>query len=213
VAAERHRAVAEGLTPHRRLHSAAVRLELDEMCGNWDGVLAVSEWTAGLVEANLSTPCIRNARSLLVTALAAAESGDPGRGDELEARALDVALEGYDSVLSATRARLALRRGDVEAALGFAPELRDLRMHWALTNAAARLDALVAAGAVDEIEREAPPYVSAGTYVEPFALRALGIVRHDEALLRKAGERFAVLGLRWHSDQTPRLMKLRRSVA
>jgi class 3 adenylate cyclase/tetratricopeptide (TPR) repeat protein len=207
---ERHRAVVEGLTPHHRLHGIAIQLEIDEICGTWDDVLAASERTADLVEENLSTPCIRNARSLLVTALAAAETGDPEWAEALERRALEVALEGYDFVLASPRARLALARGDVDAALGFVPGYGDFRMHWALTNAAVRLDTLVAAGASEEIEREAPSYARAGTYTQPFALRALGIVRNDEALVEQAQRQFAVLRLGWHADQTETLRRFRK---
>jgi hypothetical protein len=44
------------------------------------------------------------------------------------------------------------------------------------------------------------------TFIEPFALRALGIVRRDDDLLRQADERFAELGLDWHAAQTERLL-------
>jgi tetratricopeptide (TPR) repeat protein len=210
---DRHASVVDGLTPHHRLHNMAIRLELDEVCATWGDALAISERTVAAVDENLSTPCIRNARSLLVTALAAAETGDLNQADALEARAYEVALAGHDSVLASPRARLALMRGDVDAALTCLPELADPRMHWALANAATRLDTLVAAGARGELEREASLYLSRGSYTEPFALRALGIVRDDGHLVRKAEERFAVLGLGWHSDQTPVLIKLRQSAA
>ena len=42
--------------------------------------------------------------------------------------------------------------------------------------------------------------------LEPFALRALGIVRHDDELLAEADEQFAALGLEWHRSQTERLL-------
>ena len=51
------------------------------------------------------------------------------------------------------------------------------------------------------------------SYVEPFALRALAVVREDEELLRKAEALFAVLGLRWHSEQTAMLIDLRMTAA
>jgi class 3 adenylate cyclase len=210
---DHHRAVVQGLTPHHRLHGIAVQLEIDEICADWDDVLAASERMAALVEENLSTPCIRNARSLLVTALAAAETGDREWAEALEARALEVALEGYDFVLASPRARLALARGDVDAALAFVPGYDQFRMHWALTNAATRLDALVAAGAGEEIEREAPSYARAGTYTEPFALRALGIVRSDEALVEQAQRQFAALRLDWYAGQTETLRRFRKLAA
>ena len=207
---DRHVALVEGLTPHRRLHGIALRLEVDEICGTWDDVLSVSDRTAALVEENLSTPCVRNARSLLVTALAAAETGDPEAAEAIEAGRREVVIEGYDHVLGSPRARLALVRDDADAALGFAPEFDDFRMHWALANAAARLDALIAAGAREEIELSAPGYARAGTYTEPFAVRALGFVRSDDALLAQADQAFRALGLDWHADQTARLAELRK---
>jgi hypothetical protein len=52
------------------------------------------------------------------------------------------------------------------------------------------------------LEEEAPPFLRPGTYFEPFALRALGIVREDDALLEQAAAAFDELGLAWHAEQT-----------
>ena len=69
------------------------------------------------------------------------------------------------------------------------------------------LDALVALGRHDRIEREVPRLVQAEpTVLEPFALRALGAARRDDELLARADERFAALGLEWHRAQTERLL-------
>ena len=67
---------------------------------------------------------------------------------------------------------------------------------------AARLDGLAALGERTRIEDEAPRFLKPRTYLEPFALRALGIVRQDPALIDQALERFAALGLAWHAAQT-----------
>jgi len=40
------------------------------------------------------------------------------------------------------------------------------------------------------VEAEAPPLLKPRTYLEPFGLRALGIVREDEALVEQAQSRF-----------------------
>ena len=186
---------------------------MDELCGDWDRILATSDRTAATVEENLSTPCIRNARSLLLTALAAAETGDRESAEALEQRALDVALQGYDFVLSAPRARLALARGDVGAALRLVPVAEEFRVGFALANLTARLDTLAAAGDREAIEREAPLYLGRGTYAEPFALRALGIAREDEELLARADEAFRLFRLAWHTAATERLLRLRRLAA
>ena len=45
------------------------------------------------------------------------------------------------------------------------------------------------------------------TYLEPFALRALGIIREDEALLARALEGFRALELDWHAAQTELLTR------
>ena len=67
---------------------------------------------------------------------------------------------------------------------------------------AARLDALAALGRRDTLERDAPSLLKPGTYLEPYALRALGLVREDSTLLEQAADRFAVMSLAWHAAQT-----------
>jgi hypothetical protein len=48
------------------------------------------------------------------------------------------------------------------------------------------------------------------SYVEPFAHRALGVAREDDALVAHADALFRALGLDWHADQTVRLAELRK---
>jgi hypothetical protein len=43
-------------------------------------------------------------------------------------------------------------------------------------------------------------------YMEPFALRALGVVREDEEMISRAVERFDALALGWHAAQTRALL-------
>jgi hypothetical protein len=57
------------------------------------------------------------------------------------------------------------------------------------------------------VEEDAPPLLQAGTYIEPFALRALGIVREDEALIGRANDRLREMGCDWHADQTHALIE------
>jgi hypothetical protein len=71
-----------------------------------------------------------------------------------------------------------------------------------LTPVAARLDALAALGRRGSLERDAPALLKAGTYLEPYALRALGLVREDPALLEQAADRFDAMSLAWHAAQT-----------
>jgi hypothetical protein len=67
------------------------------------------------------------------------------------------------------------------------------------------LDALTALGDRDRIEAEAPKWLQQGSFNEPFALRALGVVRGDRALLTQALERFEAMDLTWHAEQTRRM--------
>jgi tetratricopeptide (TPR) repeat protein len=196
--------VVEPLTPHHRLHGVSVQLEVEETSGGWDAILALAERTERAVEANLATPCIRNARSLLVTALAAAEQGDDGRARELEERASEVETAGYDLVLSAPRVRLALLRGELDDLGVLPPPIREYgaQTWFALAAISARLDALAELGDRERLEDEAPELAKPGTYLEPFALRALGRVQRDAELIGRAAELFDAMGLDWHAAQT-----------
>jgi class 3 adenylate cyclase len=206
LAAE-HDAIVEPLSDHHRLHGIAVLLEVEEICGGWNRILALADRTEAAVEANLTTPCVRNARTLLLTALAAAYSGDEETARHYERRAEEVATEGYDLVLAAPRTWLALLRGKIDAL--DRPESVDLarvKHEYALPAAAARLDALAALKERSLVERDAPPLLRPGTYLEPFALRALGAVRDDEVLIEEAIRRFDGMGLTWHAEQSRRLL-------
>jgi hypothetical protein len=66
---------------------------------------------------------------------------------------------------------------------------------------AAHLDGLAALGARDRVEAEAAPVVP-GTYLEPFGLRARGIVSEDRELIAQAAELFEDFGLDWHAAET-----------
>lgn len=68
------------------------------------------------------------------------------------------------------------------------------------------LDALAAIGDRDRTETEAPKWLQAGTFAEPFALRALGTARNDPLLLKQALERFEAMELSWHAGRTRRLI-------
>src|SRR5262249_45954859 len=120
-----HEGVVEELSPHHRVHGVAVSLEVAEVCGEWERIAKLADRTTATVDANLSTPCIRNARSLLVTALAAAYAGDARAAESFEQHANDVATEGYDIVLAAPRAQLALGRGEIDVALRLVPLFKE----------------------------------------------------------------------------------------
>ena len=109
-----HDAIVEPLSDHHRLHGIAVLLEVEEVCGGWNRILDLADRTEAAVEANLTTPCVRDARTLLLTALAAAYTGDEETARHYERRAEEVATEGYDLVLAAPRTWLALLRGEID---------------------------------------------------------------------------------------------------
>jgi hypothetical protein len=68
------------------------------------------------------------------------------------------------------------------------------------------LGALVTLDRRAEIEEAAPALAIPGSYLEPFALRALGYARRDGALMRQAAARFAEMGLDWHASKTNELL-------
>jgi len=123
-----------------------------------------------------------------------------------ERRAEEVETEGYDLVLAAPRTWLALLRGEMDEVDRLEPiDLGRIQHEYALPAAAARLDALAALQKRSLIEREAPPLMHPRTYLEPFALRALGAVREDELLIGQAIDRFNTMGLIWHAEQSRKL--------
>jgi tetratricopeptide (TPR) repeat protein len=203
-----HEAVVEPLSVHHRLHGAAVLLELDETQADWNRALEIAGEAEARVDANLGTPCVRNARSLYILAAAAEATGDSEAARRYERRAREIAPLGYDAMLAAPRARLALLRGeleDVDSLVG-PVDLGESRIWFSLQSAAARLDTLAATGRRDEAEREATPFLGRGAgYLQPFALRTLGIVRGDEAMVENAVSVFESIGLDWHAAETGRL--------
>ena len=67
---------------------------------------------------------------------------------------------------------------------------------------ATKLEALIALGRTSEAEEAANRLLQPGTYLEPFALRTLGLARSDRSLTEQAVERFDAMGLGWHAWRT-----------
>ena len=205
--AQLHDELTQPLTPHHRMHGVAIALEVEELLGGWEAIRARETRVTDAVAANAATPCLRNARSLLVCALAAACLGDDRRATELERAAAALGLLGRQ-VLDAPRLRLALLRGDHDRAEQLLQGLLDERGWYArghgtsLATLTTRIDALAVLGHTQDVEREAPRLLQPGTYVEPFALRALGIARGEQTLIQQAINRFDRLDLPWHATQT-----------
>lgn len=201
-----HVEVSRRLSAHHRVHGASLELELADAIGDWQSVAAATDAISDAIFQNLSTPCVRNPRGLLLCAAAHLCLGDEERARALERDGLRIAGEGYDAYLSEPRLRLALERGDREAARSLALLTPERSFVWGPAVLSTRLDAMIALGERDWIEREATLLAIPGTLVEPFALRALGYARADDDLLSRADARFEELGLGWHAAQTERLL-------
>lgn len=199
--------IQQRLTDHHRVHGISIALELEELLGNWVAVDELRLRTENAVDANLSTPCVRNARSLLVCSVGAAMLGDGNASRALERRAALLDMTGLDLVVRAPRIRLALARGDHSQLAELLASPVDPRSPWyKAADTAALLDGLIALGDRDRIEQRARALLHEGTYYEPFALRALGAARNDDELLSRADHRFRELGLDWHAAQTDALL-------
>jgi hypothetical protein len=185
------------------LHGIALLVELEELLGDWARVVDLESQVDERIEENLATPCVMNARTLFVCALARAYLGQEEEAVRLEQAGERLAMRGYGTVLDTPRLRFALHRNDlttVESLLG-EPAVR--MSNWFYLSAmAAHLDALAALRERDRVEAEAGAALRPGTYLEPFALRALGLVREDGALVEQAAERFEDFGLGWHAAET-----------
>jgi tetratricopeptide (TPR) repeat protein len=209
---ELHEAATQPLSPHHRLHGVAVRAELEELAGAWEVLREMTPRVEAIIEENLETPCVRNQRTLLICAVAARILGDVAESERLRDQGESMAMSGYDIVLSGPRLRLALLTDDVDALERLVTVLDDARgrkhPYWAhLTATEARLGALVRLGDRSRVEAAAAPFVDQGrTYLEPFALQALGQVRGDRSLIGEALARFEDMRLSWHAEQTRQLL-------
>jgi hypothetical protein len=204
---QQHAEVAWRLTPHHRVHAVGFRLGLEELAGAWPIVRGLTGDAERVVAANLATPCVLNPRSLLSCAIACAYLGDEQESQRLEAAANELGMEGY-SVMSLGRLRLALARGDLATA-GRIVATESAGLHTpiaSLMSIATLLDALAALRDRASAEAKAPRYLQPNTYLEPFALRALGVVREDEELISRAIDRFDAMQLDWHAGQTRALL-------
>jgi hypothetical protein len=208
LAAENDEIVAR-LTPHHRVHGVACVMEVEELAGNWERIRDLEPRIEQTVEENRATPCVRNARSLLVCSAAAEILGDPNRSRELEAGADELRARVLGMAFGGPHLRLALARQDF-AVLEELLADKDWysRQTWfLLPGAAARLDALAVVGGEAAIEAEGLP--ARDGYLVPFRLRALGLARNDDLLIDQADERFRALHLDWHAAQTKALIRLR----
>ena len=134
-------------------------------------------------------------------------SGGEGASRRLEQEAVAHRMIGYGTVQDAPRVQLALLRDDLETVASLLAEPGVRRSSWPYLSAMATyLDGLAALGERARVETEASRQLRPDTYLEPFALRALAIVREDGELIERAAGRFEAFGLEWHAARTRALL-------
>jgi len=209
VLAQGYAEIAAELTPHHQLHGVALRVEVEELAGEWDAIGALEQEVEEAVAANLDTPCVRNARTLLVCALARERLGDREAALRLEAQAAELAPESAGARLALPKIHIFLVRGELDRVEALLAERvgAGASNTWFLAPwLATRVEAMAVLGDSRGVEEEAPALLRPGTYVEPFALRALGLIRRDPELVERAVSRFQRMGLRSHADETAQLL-------
>lgn len=205
--AEAHDAVTRNLTPHHRLHAVRAFVSAEHAAGCWDAIRELVPRVEAAVEVNIATPCSMNVWTLLACARASIHLGDEAEARRLEQKAEDLGMEGYDLVFDPAHIEIALGRGELDVVERKLEEWSPGNMR-DIEGLVALLNALSALGRRDEIEAEASALVKPNTYIEPFALRALGFARRDDALVGRAIQRLEAMGLDWHAAQTKQLLAL-----
>jgi class 3 adenylate cyclase/tetratricopeptide (TPR) repeat protein len=203
----RHDTVASRLSTHHEVHALAVLLFIEEALGRWEEIRKLQPRVERAVAANKATPCMLNPRALFACAVACAEIGLEADAERLEAAGVEQGFEGGVAGiwLDPPLAHLALLRGDlqrVDALLASSGALWQWTTDCSLYGIATKLDALIAVGRPSEAEALATTLLEPGTYLEPFALRTLGLVRNDPGLTERAAERLDGMGLGWHAART-----------
>jgi hypothetical protein len=188
------------------VHALALRSLLQSSTGRWEELRELTGRAETAAQANEETPCQFNWRTLLVCALGHAERGDESEARRLEERARAGALVAGPVEREPALLRLAVLRGDLEQADRILEHLPRGGDPWGLDAAAARIDALVALSDRQRVEEEATAFLEEESYTRPFALRALGIVREDEALIEQAAASFEAIGLGWRAAETRSLL-------
>jgi class 3 adenylate cyclase len=209
--ARKHDGIGARLSPHHAIHAVGNLLTVEQAVGSWDRVRDMQERVERAVVENVDTPCVLNAWCLLSCAAACAELGLDAEAWRLEDATNALGMEGYEHWLDPLRARLALVRGELDALGGMIEGSHKWPsvIYTHMNAAATRLDALIALGRLEQAEAVAARFVQPGTYLEPFALRTIGLVRRDPDLIAQAAERFEALGLNWHVAQTRELLRSR----
>ena len=141
-------------------------------------------------------------------ALASAHLGEAERSRELEEAAHAFETRGFEHALGPPLIHLALLRRELDEVERLLAAISGTgRQTWfGVAIAPARLDAWLALGDRASVEAEAPSLLVSGAYVEPFGLRALGVLREDDELVVRAAACFEAMRLDWHAAQTRALL-------
>ncbi len=189
--------VCERLTPHHAVHVMGARVSLSEARGDWSAVRALQPEIERMVSTNSVTPCSYNARLLLSCAVACTVTGDEQESGRLEAATSALDLEDYRMWFDPLRAKLALQRGDLawltDLAAGAGSWAMPLYVH--CFGVAMHLETLLALGELGDAIKLAEARGQPGSYLEPFALRAIGIATNDPGRRSRADELFLAMGL------------------
>ena len=204
---QKHDIVASRLSTHHEVHALGVLLFVEEALGHWDEVHRLQHRVERAVADNQGTPCVLNPRTLFSCAVACGELGLDAEAQRLEEAAVEQGFQdhGMGFWLDPPPAHLALLRGDLErldALLESSGSTWQSSMDGSLYALATKLEALIALGRTREAEEAATPLLQPGTYLEPFALRTLGLARGDRTLTEQAVDRFEAMGLDWHAAKT-----------
>jgi hypothetical protein len=194
--------MVEGLTAHHRLHGIHMRIRVETLAGRWEAVRRLTFAAERAVEANATTPCTANATVLFYCGVANARQGDLAQAHRLGRQATGMASQATKESDS-PKLRLALACDDLAGLRQLVDSLKpEAFLPYQFDRSAALLDSLVALGDRARIESDAPAALRPGTYLEPFALRALGFAREDRSLLEQAAARFEEMEADWFADET-----------
>ncbi|MGH2382225.1 MAG: ATP-binding protein, partial [Candidatus Limnocylindria bacterium] len=188
--------------PHGEVHAVALHALLASAMCRWTDLADLAGRAEVAASANEDFPCQFNWRMLLVCALGLAQLEQDDEARRLEAVGRATAVVAGPAEREPSLLRLALFRGRHGDARQILENLPPTRGPWAVDTAAARLDALALLGERKRVELEAAPYLEEPSYTEPFALRAIGLVRSEASQLRKAATRFKTMGLDWRVEET-----------
>ena len=196
-----HRDLVHPLTSHHRVHGVGFLVLAGEETGRWESVRGLSAEVEQLVAANLGTPCMLNALSLLTCAHAALVCGDLDEAARLRTAADSLDMKGYARI-DVADARFALAMGDPHRARdALARHDHEVLVSLGPSAITTYLELLVRLGEAGKVEELGTRMAEAGAYFRPFALWALGQVRDDPRMVMEAAALFDTLTLHWHAGQ------------